>query len=427
MLPQALVSRRQKRHNADKFDPIRGRFPNADFPLAVVQIDHTLADVVLVEDTTRLPMGRPWITLAIDIYSRMVVGVYVGLHKPSAMSVGLCTSRAILPKREYLSSLGLDTNWPVYGRMRILHADNAKEFGGHMLTRTCQAYQIDLRWRPIKRPKFGAHIERLMGTTAIELLKLPGATFSNVQQRKGTNPEKHAALTLEEFERHLVEWITGVYNERWHSELQASPRRKWEQALFDEDHPLPLGSLEMPQNPEKLRIDFMPFVERTVQNYGLVVEGVYYYHEVLNSWMHAADPDSSKHKRKFVVRYDPRSMGRVFFLDPETQIYHEIPYQDPTRPDVSLWEIRSARKRLVKDGLKHIDEEAIFESIERSRKRIDESIKKTAAARRATQSRPSKSKTAAPRATASPSRRSPTLSTHGDLEDGPIEAYSDLA
>src|SRR5271167_960034 len=36
-------------------------------PLAVVQIDHTRVDVVVVDEETREPIGRPWITFAIDV------------------------------------------------------------------------------------------------------------------------------------------------------------------------------------------------------------------------------------------------------------------------------------------------------------------------------------------------------------------------
>jgi putative transposase len=47
-------------------------------PLEVVQIDHTLVDVVVVDELERLPLGRPWLTLAIDVASRMVNG-FVGV------------------------------------------------------------------------------------------------------------------------------------------------------------------------------------------------------------------------------------------------------------------------------------------------------------------------------------------------------------
>jgi len=40
-------------------------------PLELVQIDHTLVDVIVVDEIDREPIGRPWLTLAIDVATRM--------------------------------------------------------------------------------------------------------------------------------------------------------------------------------------------------------------------------------------------------------------------------------------------------------------------------------------------------------------------
>ena len=46
-------------------------------PLQVVQIDHTKVDVMLVDDVTRACSGRPWLTLVLDVHTRMVAGLRV--------------------------------------------------------------------------------------------------------------------------------------------------------------------------------------------------------------------------------------------------------------------------------------------------------------------------------------------------------------
>lgn len=78
----------------EKHDAFPGHFPGADWPLAVVQIDHTKFDIMLVDDIHRLCIGRPWVTVAIDVFSRMVVGIYISLDPPNSMSVGLCIMHA---------------------------------------------------------------------------------------------------------------------------------------------------------------------------------------------------------------------------------------------------------------------------------------------------------------------------------------------
>src|SRR5215472_7810894 len=53
--------------------PVPGQY-KASRPLEVIQIDHTLVDLVVVDEETRAPLRRPWLTLAIDVFTRMIVG-----------------------------------------------------------------------------------------------------------------------------------------------------------------------------------------------------------------------------------------------------------------------------------------------------------------------------------------------------------------
>ena len=52
-----------------------------------MQIVHTLVDVIVVDRASRQPLQRPWLTLAIDVASRMVAGFYLTLEPPSITSV----------------------------------------------------------------------------------------------------------------------------------------------------------------------------------------------------------------------------------------------------------------------------------------------------------------------------------------------------
>jgi putative transposase len=132
----------------DQYAPIQGAFPGADWPLAVVQIDHTPVDLILVDDVYRRPVGRPWITLAIDVCSRMVAGFSVSCEPPGAMAVGLGLAHAILPKETGLTQHNMATPWPVWGGMSTVHADNGTECRGTMLRKACQEYGMNLHGGP---------------------------------------------------------------------------------------------------------------------------------------------------------------------------------------------------------------------------------------------------------------------------------------
>jgi putative transposase len=103
----------------DKFGLVGVSTLRSDFPLDVVQIDHTLVDVMVVDREHHRSIGRPWLTLAIDVASRAVVGFGVSLENPSALSVSLVLSHAVLPKKSWLADRELQNlDWPMHGLPR---------------------------------------------------------------------------------------------------------------------------------------------------------------------------------------------------------------------------------------------------------------------------------------------------------------------
>jgi putative transposase len=130
-------------------DPRAKRVPghfNAKAVLDIVQIDHTQSDAFVVDPWFRLSLGRPWLTLAIDIASRCVVGFYVGMERPNAGTVALLLSRIALPKAPWLATLGLDASWPMQRIPKVLHMDNAAEFKSKALRAGCAQYGIELMY-----------------------------------------------------------------------------------------------------------------------------------------------------------------------------------------------------------------------------------------------------------------------------------------
>lgn len=97
-------------------------------PMAVWQIDHTLVDVIIVSEADRVPIGRPWLTLIVDVASRLVAGFYISLDPPSALSVARALSMAVARKDPLFAKHDLRGNWPIQGKPRALHSDNAAEF-----------------------------------------------------------------------------------------------------------------------------------------------------------------------------------------------------------------------------------------------------------------------------------------------------------
>ena len=370
-----------------RFTPAPGTFPGADYPLAYVQIDHTPVDMVVVDDIHRLPIGRPWLTLAGDVYSRMVTGLELSFDPPSLTSVALCIAQSVLSKDELLLQLGIDAEWPVWGKPTCVHADNGAEFRSIGLRNACAHHGIRVEYRPVKRPHYGGHIERLLGTLMTEIHDLPGTTFSSVAEKGEHDPDRHAAMTLTELKRWLVTLICKVYHQRTHATLQTSPQKQWEHGVFGTATTPGAGMQARPENGPDIVRDFLPTFHRTVQRTGAGIEGWKYFAAPLRQWVGAKDPDDPRRPRKFIFRRDPRDVSRVWFFDPEVRQYFEIPTADQSRPAMSKWEKDEVRRHL---GAQSIDEDApgaIAKALEELREQAEAAQARTRKARRKVQSR----------------------------------------
>ncbi|MCG5512348.1 Mu transposase C-terminal domain-containing protein [Ectothiorhodospira shaposhnikovii] len=384
---ERLRKRGYRERAKNKFIPTPGRFPDADYPLAVIQIDHTPADIILVDDAHRKPIGRPWITLAMDIYSRMVTGYYLSFDPPSETSVAMCVSQSMLPKEEWLLLHKVDADWPVWGYPKKIHVDNGADFRSDNFQKSCLAHGIQLEFRPVGQPQYGGHIERLLGTLLRDIHDLPGTTFSSVKHKEGYESEKHAAMTLSEFEEWLVTLICKVYHHRLHSGIGMSPLKKWEIGVFGVGDLAGIGIPPRPADRHTVYLDFLPSFHRTIQTFGVTIDGMHYYDEALRPWINATSANDPKKKREFVFRRDPRDISAIWFFDPDLKQYFKIPFADLTLPAMSIWEYRQARELLKKQGAESVNEQQIFAALTELRGKVDEAKGKTKKARRQAQRR----------------------------------------
>lgn len=194
------AARRRQGAGAAEALTVRPGHYTVDQPNAVWQIDHSPMDVIVVDSKNRQPIGRPWLTLVIDVASRLIPGLHVSLEAPSVVSVGLALRHAILPKSEALNERGITGDWPAGGLPDALHSDNGSDFRSEAFARACANLGIETIRRPVRRPRYGGHIERLIGTAQTALHLLPGTTFSNPKRRGEYDSDKTAALTLDELE-----------------------------------------------------------------------------------------------------------------------------------------------------------------------------------------------------------------------------------
>jgi len=218
---------KQKKHfRMDTIVPRHG-----DLPWQDVQIDHTQIDVETIASilsletcslssaiqSTNINLGRPWATFAIETHTRRILAVYLSYEEPSVRSC-LMIIRTIVKRYKRLP--------------RRFTVDNGPEFDSIDFNTLLAYYGCDKRHRPPGEPRYGAPVERIIGTTNTQFLhELQGQTrlMRNPRQlTKTVNPKGQAVWTLGELCGGLEKWAYQIYDNRPHITLGVKPSQAYE-------------------------------------------------------------------------------------------------------------------------------------------------------------------------------------------------------
>jgi putative transposase len=139
-----------------------------------------------------------------------------------------------------------------------------------------------------------------------------------------------------------VDWlavaVAKYYHQHPHEGLDGqTPLRRWREGvttLLTEG-----GSVPVPRDPRAYLVDFLPVLRRSLQRNGITIDHLTYFSSALRAWITARDRPGP-----LLIRRDPRDLSRVFVLDPQDDGYLEVPTRDLSRPAISLWEHRLARR-----------------------------------------------------------------------------------
>ena len=323
-----IAARREGAKAAEKHTPRRGHY-EVKRPWDVWQIDHTLADVIIVDRQGR-PIGRPWLTVVIDVCTRMIAGFYVGLEPPSAIRVATTLDLAVAPKGPWLKKHGYDYDYPIEGLMKLLHSDRAKEFASPILVRGLKNQGVETFLRPPGRTRFGGHIERLIGTLMGTCRLLPGATHHSPTARGDYDSKASARLTLDQLQDYFAHQILGIYHHRVHSELGVSPIDAWRAATVGQ-------SPEHPEDPDAFRLDLLPELPRTIGRQGIqAFNELYYCQEIGEAFISGT--------REIKAKYDPRDLSHLY-VQVRGRGYVTVPLSRFREgPTLTLWLYKASRR-----------------------------------------------------------------------------------
>jgi len=172
------------------------------------EIDATVVDVYLVSVFNRAwVIGRPVLYVIVDVFSRMVVGFYLGLEGPSWEGARIALCNAFTNKVDFCRQFGVEITeemWPCHHLPHKLLCDNGemKSLASDSLTKQLG---ITVQNAAVRRPDWKPNVEQQFNLVNGHTVHFePGALNPRLEEMKRRNCQLDACLTIPELTRILI-------------------------------------------------------------------------------------------------------------------------------------------------------------------------------------------------------------------------------
>ncbi len=315
------------------------------------EIDATIADIYLVSDSDRACIvGRPTIYFVVDVFSRIVVGFYIGFENASYVTAMQALQVAMTDKVELCKQYGYEITseeWPCIGLPDAILADRG-ELLGHQIEALEHSFSIRIENTAPYRGDLKPIVERYFRTAQAKFKPFAQGVVQPFKEKKrgGSDYRLDATLTIHDFKQIIIGSIL-TYNLTHQlkkydrdldmpTDLPLVPIHLWNWGIQNR-----VGRLK--QVSEKaLRVALLPKTKATLSDLGLKVFGVFYYCAEINQqgWMHRkksiSRPDTLQ------VAYDPSNAEIIYvFYQDDSLHYWEAALAPRSREFVgcSFWEV----------------------------------------------------------------------------------------
>lgn len=212
----------KKRHGvaiARKLNKAAGISKVTDRALEVVEADGNLMDVILIDPSQYIDIGRPYLTLIIDRNTRCILAFYITLMPFSS------TTLLKTLKEAFNEDNGLPG-----GAIETIVFDNGSDYTSQSVKNLLSSTRTTIEFGEPGQPNTKPFVERVFRTLNSKLIhRLPGTTFSNPNDRGEYESLKKCSISLEDLEKIVSETI-NIYHHEYHTGLKDCPLLSWEKS-----------------------------------------------------------------------------------------------------------------------------------------------------------------------------------------------------
>lgn len=311
------------------------RVARPDFPLDVVDIDHTTLNIVVFDDEVPVSFGRPDIIVFRDRHSGCVIGFHIGFEAPSFAGFIAGLKHSVYPKDP--RSMPGGVTWPWYGMPLRIGVDQATHFVGGDMNHAARQLGFQIIEYQAGHPWEKGALEKLFSILGSKLIyRLPGSAAQSPDERKKYEEDAAMAkpvLSLRELYGFLMYYFAKYHNRGNHVgigplvTLDECPDSLWQARV----NRAPVRAFVPPPAFDSL----VGYTEEvTIQPDGVRVDYLNYQSaELIALRSHPKHLRGTRKHRstKYTAIRNPNDLSRLTVLDPYRGVPIEVPVMSIAR------------------------------------------------------------------------------------------------
>lgn len=306
-----------------------------DSPLDLTHYDDTDTCVFLVDDFTRLPWGRAWLTAGVDDNSRMVLGKSLSEEPRSRVSAIAAIVNGINPKNMNDDEYSYCTShWDAFGHHGVITLDNASYNTNESIEVFANEIGSEIQYARPYRPTDKSPIEYFNHRLKSEfVVHQPGWSGPKEDREMLDEGIGTAVMTVTEFVRRLNKWIVDDYANKPMTDGR-TPRQIWQEHF---QYRIPMLPRNMPSG------DYLAAIHDSLKfrdSGGLLRNGLRYQSPELQAMRKRYGANESVQ-----IRYNPLNLSYLLAQDPVTKHFIRVPCVEDER---YIYGMTDAQHRLVK-------------------------------------------------------------------------------